>query len=484
MFRRAAFILLFASCGPNHKHSPDAGLADAAVVIPPPDACAAGLGCFVVDCAGMGMPDTTISGTVYAPNGTLPLYGVNVYVPATDPGALTTGVTCDKCSADLPGGALSQTTTDEAGHFKLGHVPATSNVPLVIQSGKWRRQLVLPAVTACTDQPATAADTTFPKSRTDASPLTALDANNNPKVDMPFIAVTTGKFDALECLPYKLGIAPSEITNDTGGGHVQLFTNNGTTSNKGQGAKQFAATWPGGAASFGDAQTLWGAKSNLEKYDIVMLSCEGGQYAASKPQSAMDALHDYAGEGGRVFMSHWHNIWIGGEGLDHNAHGLADWEALASWNLGNDELQDDSIATIDQTVPRGMSFATWLDNVGASTTHGQIPISEARYTMLTNDTASSDRTVWIDPAVQGTGGFSSVQDMQFTTPVTAMPEDRCGKVVFSDMHVSSGSTSDPTVAYPGGCAVDAMGNLAPMTPQEKALAFIFFDIASCVGPLQ
>ncbi len=331
-----------------------------------------------------------------------------------------------------------------------------------------------------------APDTTFPKSRTDATPLTALDANGNPKVDMPYIAVTTGKFDALECLPYKLGIDPTEITNDTGGGHVQLYVNNGTTTNKGQGAKQFSATWPGGAnASFGDAQTLWGAKANLEKYDVVMLSCEGGQYAASKPQSAMDAVHDYASEGGRIFMSHWHNIWIGGEGLNHNTtHGLVDWEALASWNLGNDELQDNSVASIDETVPRGMSFATWLDNVGASTTHGQIPISEARYTMLTNETTMSDRTVWIDPAVPGTGGFSSVQDMEFTTPVDVVPEQRCGKVVFSDMHVSSGSTSDPAVAYPGGCAVDTNGNLAPLTPQEKALAFIFFDIASCVGPLQ
>jgi hypothetical protein len=74
-------------------------------------------------------------------------------------------------------------------------------------------------------------------------------------------------------------------------------------------------------------------------------------------------------------------------------------------------------------------------------------------------------------------GVTGVQDMLFTTPLGVADGSRCGKVVFSDMHVSSDSSSKPGTADPGGCSA------MPLTPQEKALAFIFFDISSCVGAL-
>jgi hypothetical protein len=74
-------------------------------------------------------------------------------------------------------------------------------------------------------------------------------------------------------------------------------------------------------------------------------------------------------------------------------------------------------------------------------------------------------------------GGRAPQNFQFTTPNEAPIESRCGKVVFSDMHVSGDSKSSSGTPFPGQCAS------SELTPQEKALAFMFFDIASCIGPI-
>jgi hypothetical protein len=65
------------------------------------------------------------------------------------------------------------------------------------------------------------------------------------------------------------------------------------------------------------------------------------------------------------------------------------------------------------------------------------------------------------------------QDFEFTAPNEVAPEQRCGKVMFSDMHVSGGPGAGD---YPTSCTGDLQ-----LTPQEKALAFMLFDLASCIG---
>ena len=440
-----------ATLGACKQHAGGDESADSAL---PADACV-GVQCSIVDCSSKGLPSTTVSGTVFAPNGTLPLYGVTVYVPGADPGPLSSGVQCGRCSDTLPGGSYAQAITDEAGHFKLRDVPATTNVPIVIQVGKWRRQLTVPNVAACQDTALATALTTLPK--------------NKSQGDMPQIAVTTGDQDALDCLVRKLGIDDTEITTDAKNGRVHLYSGNG--------AKEFAPGFPGGTGTFSDAQTLWGDLGKLSRYDIVLFSCEGGQIPATKPQSALQAVHDYADRGGRVFLSHWHNIWVGGE-KDVPAHSLADWKSIATFDYVAAQDEKTQLTIVDEAAPKGMSYATWLQNVGGSTTRDQIQVNDPRYTCQAVNPTKGERWVYVDPTKSTPLGKTGVQDMLFTTPQNQPPEDRCGKVVFSDMHVSSGSSSKSTVPYPGGCS-----NL-PLSAQEKALAFIFFDISSCVGVLQ
>jgi len=427
-----------------------------------PDACV-GRGCNVADCRSMSKSDTTLSGTVFAPNGTLPLSGIQVYVPALDPGALTEGATCAKCTDPLPGSPVVQAITDANGNFSLSGVPSGDDVPLVITSGKWRKIVKLPHIADCTSTTMTPAETTLPRNRSEG--------------DMPQIAITTGGADSLECLVRKLGIDDKEITTDTAtpSGKVHLYQSN------------FGKTHFTTGSTFTQAEDLWTNLPKMKQYDILFFSCEGAQYPANKPQAALDAVKAYADFGGRVFATHWHNIWLEGSVEQHDQGytqtQAKSWTDLATWtNREESELPKDSYALIDETSnPKGEAFANWmLANHGSTVADridlqnqppdGNVVLSTGRSSLDKSDPAKTERWVYLPQSI--TNG--ATQNFQFTTPIEAGALDRCGKFVFSDMHVSG--TTDTVGGYPDSC-----GSSLDMTPQEKALAFMFFDIASCVG---
>ncbi len=433
----AAFLVAAVGCG---SHRPDGGNGTDAP--PPADACV-GLECRIVDCAAQMQSPTSISGTVFAPNGTLPLYGATVYVPNSDPGPIPDGVTCGKCDPDLPGDPVARTTSDTSGHFELDDVPSGSDIPLIIQIGKWRRQVLIPAVQQCTDNPV------------DAS-LTRLPANRH-EGDMPRIAIYTGACDALECLVRRLGVADTEFGTEGDQTRVHLYNGGG------------ASTLANGMA-MAPAASLTATEDTLKNYDIVMASCECDQEAANKPQASMDNMKAYADLGGRVFLSHYQNVWIQGE-TGNPTHAPAVWKDIATWT---DNYPTASLDEIDTTSnPKGAAFAMWMTAVGGSSVSGQIVIDSGsfRQTVVTIDNAKAERWVFWD---SGAGQYP--QDFQFTTPNEGSTDDRCGKVVFSDMHVAGEQFSSGM--FPSGCTT------SPLTPQEKALAFMFFDIASCVQVIQ
>jgi hypothetical protein len=85
------------------------------------------------------------------PGGKVPLYNVLLYVPNTALGPIPTGAVVRPLRlADLGhagGGGLS----GRDGKFTIKNAPSGTNIPLVIQIGKWRRKIILNTVTEVQD---------------------------------------------------------------------------------------------------------------------------------------------------------------------------------------------------------------------------------------------------------------------------------------------------------------------------------------------
>jgi hypothetical protein len=119
-----------------------------------------------------------------------------------------------------------------------------------------------------------------------------------------------------------------------------------------------------------------------------------------------------------------------------------------------------------------MVFEQWLDNVGAAT-----GTSISLNGVATSVSAvTSNATRWIyDP------NSSDTKYLSFLTPIGGVAGSAvdgggekttyCGKAVFSDLHTSG----TPSASEPGPCATT-------LTAQQKALEFLFFDLAACVAP--
>lgn len=381
---------------------------------------------------------TTVTGRVYDPAGKLPLYNVVVYVPNAPLLPLTDGASCDQCGT-LSGSPVVTALTDTDGRFVLENVPVGDDIPLVIQLGKWRREFVLPSVEKCVDNPT--ADTTIRLPR------------NKGEGHIPKIALTTGGADPLECLLKKLGLDEAEFTNPDGNGRVNLFTGPDGTS-------RYKDSLNGGA-DFEAATTLWGTVDSLLRYDIVLMACEEAQNASQKPQAARQAMLEYTSQGGRVFASHWHNYWL--------QHGPPEFQSVATWEFLDDPMDTTFIGTVDASFPKGQALSDWLFNVQASTDPGKLVIIQPQRTIETvNDEVARQ---WIYSEAPITPG---IQYFSFNTPVGVPEEEQCGRMVYSDIHVSSGDEIDRP--FPNGCITE------DLSPQEKALLFMLFDLSACIIP--
>jgi hypothetical protein len=488
--------------------------------------CATGLKCGALqpnqcgnNITGSGQCDggqTTIEGWVVAPtdcslgycgtNQTAgdPIYNAKVFVPSGAITAMPVGVpACDTCSAQIP--ALAQATTDITGHFVLTNPPTGPGVKVVIQLGRWRRVLTL-NVAPCQTNLLTYAQTHLP--RIQGGNPGALDPMDN----IPRFAISTGYIDVMECVLRKMGIADSEFVNPAingsgipqATGRVQIYqqlTLNKNTSPKGPGPGTGGA---GGAIIDNNTPSdtsLWGNQNTINAYDAVLFPCTGGQ--DDKPSAAQNVVTSYANNGGRMFATHFSYVWT--YNTYNNTTAQVPWGCGAQCTTANHTVAawDPDVQFGTQTsiidaalAGLGIPLSSWLQYCPDPTnalnnmaypntvppqvcapnpaTPGQISVDNVRWD-VDNTMAGSQQ--WLSTTIANPNpppnNMSIPIHMTFNTPV--FNANQCGRVVYSDFHVEQPAASAQNVTFPTEC-----GSPSQMTPQEKLLEYMLFDLTSCV----
>jgi hypothetical protein len=272
----------------------------------------------------------------------------------------------------------------------------------------------------------------------------------------------------------RMGIDPAEYTGDpNGAGRIHIFQGSQRVGPEGTGPGGPGGTLhvppntsPPGPPSY---QSLWDSDSDIEGYDLVFLSCEGQETLNMNQQ----VLFDYAARGGRVYASHFHYAWF-----DTGPFGqanLATWTTGSQSYLANGTINANIVTTLTngQAFPQGAAFAEWLGTTGALT-GGELPIVAARHNAdVGASNTPSQPGIVADSSAAPPG---ATQYFTFNTPLGAEPSSQCGQVVFTDIHVGAASSDDPTQPVPEECAsID-------LSPQEKALEFMLYNLSSCITP--
>jgi hypothetical protein len=447
---------------------------------PPPPACEGGHGWHCSVDTNCSTP-TSLSGKVFDPAGKNPLYDVVVFIP-NDPSNLP-GITqgtksCNTCDVSI-GDYVAAGLTDYTGSFKLTGVPTAKGVPVTVQIGKWRRTIAVDIDNDCSSNTVSTSPT--------SKPLLRLPAKKS-EGDMPQMALLTGGCDDMACFLMNVGIDSSEFTGPHAGGRVDVYQGIsyplGLIAAPGPGLSNGT---PGNCT--GNACPLWASRQSFESYDLAMFSCQCGEGTGmTESPAAYTALRDWLDEGGKVFASHYHYTWF-----ENNPS--ADFKGVANWgNTGNNDIASSTGQTydLDTSFPKAVTFGQWLGVVGAINSPGggppmysPPPNIKLSYVADSMKTVNATANRWIyDPATgMGEGGTANdVKYMSFGTPIGGAPipdggpeggKQYCGKAVYTDLH-TGGSLLAQAKNVPGDCMA------GDLSAQQKALEFLFFDLAACV----
>ncbi len=397
----------------------------------------AGAPSFITQCGGT---HTSLTGTVYAPNGTDPIPNVRVYAAA----AINAYPTqyCDRCDAPVdPAFASTYTAPNGTFSLSLDEVPAGASIDFTIQIGRFRKHTTVP-VTACT-------------SAALAPASAAVLPGNSTAGDIPSIVVSTGNEDHLDVVLTNLGITQYDCYEGT------TFT--GTSDSTCQLVPNMTI-----------ADVIEGG--SLANYDMAFLSCAPGAYAdyiTTHDQSTMTSnTQNWVTNGGRIFVTD--------TAYDYIAQPFPSditWEGTSGSpqpvddaNIGCAPKPDggSAHAVLYPATVDDMKLGAWLELEGVAS--GSPPVAEVQgfyepwsaiaSLPMTSETII-DAKMPIDPTFSSTGCSSpTTSDLPLTTQFEV---GGCGRVVFSSFHTYTGTGATSQAA------------------NEKIMEYLIFAVAQCGG---
>ena len=387
-----------------------------------------------------GTNDLTLDGTVWAPNGVIPVSGALVYTSTDMPAGIPQGVYCAEC--EELGADDRFTTTAADGSFTLNTNSEGANY-LVVQKGQFMRITPIEfgeGVQTLDDE------------------LTTLPGENDPEngLFIPLIAVGNGSFDRLEDGLGKFGLGDTIIAGFeerlVPGTEPFDLCDNGRS--------------PGtdGFASQGTFAQLVASPKQLAQYHMIFAPCSADTYVSALTPTNVQNIRDWVAAGGRWYVSDWSNEWLvnvfpeyqqlscPGGSCDNGAYdslanvmddGLLEWlEALPDPLKDINPLNDEPHPTLYQ-LPQVQTVDNW------SGIQAILPV-------LVDDGMGGQTDVGHKVWLEGSGGL-----VAGVHPLTVTGQFGCGKLQFTSYHMAE------------------FFNYVGLSPQELVLLYTILEIGVC-----
>ncbi len=342
-----------------------------------------GLGGSTTSTSSGGVANAKLAGTVFAPEGSIPVSGALVYLVKDAPAPIPSGAFCAKCieiTASMPY-ALSAAD----GRFEFD-APAGS-YKLVVTHGMFRRVRAIEVAEGQNDL---------------APALTTLPGKSGVGDDIPNMAVIADGYDDVYNTLAKLGLGQVDSTGELieGSASFSIYDD-----------------WD---SPLGDGASLFTDLSELQQYHIVFIPCTDAFDDYLALPKVQQNLRKYVEAGGRLYVTDYSY-----EVINRAFSGRIEWHG------GDGSLGSATVVAYDApAVISDPGLADWLQaqNISSFDLVDSFTIIDSVHEYQAPDEDGIIKTfkpkVWMNSVIPNLG----------TRPATVTFQHGCGKALFSTYH--------------------------------------------------